>query len=152
MKIAALIARILMGLAFLVFGLNGFLHFIPSGPMPTGTAGQFAGALIASRYFLVISGLQILGGVLLLVNRYVPLALVILGPVIVNIFFFHLLMDPSGLPRAIAVVVLWGIVAGRHWQSFSGIFAQRAPEASWNAGHGASSRGDFRSTAAPGVR
>lgn len=152
MKIAALIARILMGLAFLVFGLNGFLHFIPSGPMPTGTAGQFVGALIASRYFLVISGLQILGGALLLINRYVPLALVILGPVIVNIFFFHLLMDPSGLPRAIAVVALWGIVAAGRWQYFSGIFTQRTPEVYWSAGHGASSRGDFRSTATPGAR
>jgi putative oxidoreductase len=152
MKIVALIARILMGLAFLVFGLNGFLHFIPSGPMPTGTAGQFVGALIVSRYFLVISGFQILGGALLLLNRYVPLALVILGPVIVNIFFFHLLMDPSGLPRAIAVVVLWGIVAGRHWQSFAGIFAQRASESSWSAGQGASSHGDFSATAARGAR
>jgi putative oxidoreductase len=152
MKIVALVARILMGLAFLVVGLNGFLHFIPSGPMPTGTAGQFVGALIASHYFMVVAGLQILGGALLLVNRYVPLALVILGPVIVNIFFFHLLMDPSGLPRAIAVVVLWGIVAGRNWQYFSGIFTQRTSEASWSAGHGASSHGDFRSTATPGAR
>jgi len=126
MKIAALIARILMGLAFLVFGLNGFLHFIP-GAMPAGTAGQFMGALVESRYFMVIAALQILGGALLLVNRYVPLALVILGPVIVNIFFFHLLMAPSGLPQAIVVVILWGIVAARHWQYLSGILTQRTP-------------------------
>jgi putative oxidoreductase len=152
MKIVVLIARILMGLVFLVFGLNGFLHFIPSGPMPTGAAGEFAGALIASHYFLVIAGLQILGGVLLLVNRYVPLALVILGPVLFNIFFFHLLMAPSGLPLAIGVVVLWGIVAGRHWQSFSGIFAQRAPETNWNTAQGASSQRDFSATAARGAR
>jgi uncharacterized membrane protein YphA (DoxX/SURF4 family) len=125
MKIAALIARYLLGLVFLVFGLNGFLHFIPAQPLPPGTAGQFAGALMASHYFLVVSAVQVAGGVLLLVNRYVPLALVLLGPVIVNIFFFHLLMARGGLPLAIVVVILWGILFLRHRQSFSGIFVQR---------------------------
>jgi len=125
MKIATLIARYLLGLVFLVFGLNGFLHFIPAQPLPPGPAGQFAGALLASHYFLVVSALQVAGGVLLLVNRYVPLALVLLGPVIANIFFFHLLMDKSGLPRAIVVVILWGILFLRHRQYFSGIFVQR---------------------------
>jgi uncharacterized membrane protein YphA (DoxX/SURF4 family) len=125
MKIAALIARYLLGLAFLVFGLNGFLHFIPAQPLPPGPAGQFAGALITSHYFLVVSAFQLAGGALLLVNRYVPLALVLLGPVIVNIFFFHLLMDRSGLPLAIVVVILWGILFLRHRQYFSGIFVQR---------------------------
>jgi len=125
MKIAALIARILLGLIFVVFGLNGFLNFIPMGPMPTGTAGQFLGALAQSHYFQVVAVFQIAGGVLLLINRYVPLALLILGPVIVNIILFHLLMAPSGLPLAILVVILWVIVFVRHRESFSGIFVQR---------------------------
>jgi uncharacterized membrane protein YphA (DoxX/SURF4 family) len=125
MKIAALIARILLGLVFVVFGANGFLNFIPMGTMPTGTAGQFLAALFQSHYVLVVSAIQLAGGVLLLVNRYVPLALVLLGPVIVNIFLYHLLMDRSGLVLAIVVVILWGIVAFRHRQNFSGIFAQR---------------------------
>jgi len=125
MKIAALIARFLLGLVFFVFGLNGFLHFIPMQPLPAGTTGQFVGALLASHYFLVVSAFQLAGGVLLLVNRYVPLAVVLLGPVIVNILFFHLLMDRRGLPLAIVVVILWGILFLRHRQSFSGIFAQR---------------------------
>ena len=125
MKIAALIARILLGLVFVVFGANGFLNFIPMGTMPTGTAGQFLAALFQSHYVLVVSAIQLAGGVLLLVNRYVPLALVLLGPVIVNIFLYHLLMDRSGLVIAIVVVILWGIVAFRHRQNFSGIFAQR---------------------------
>jgi putative oxidoreductase len=127
MKIAALIARYLLGLVFLVFGLNGFLHFIPAQPLPPGPAGQFAGALIASHYFIVVAAVQLAGGALLLVNRYVPLALVLLGPVIVNILFFHLLMDRSGLPLAIVVVILWGILFLRHRQYFSGIFVQRTP-------------------------
>jgi putative oxidoreductase len=125
MKIAALIARILLGLVFLVFGLNGFLNFIP-GALPSGAAGQFVSSLAQSHYDLVVSALQVAGGVLLLLNRYVPLALVLLGPVIVNIVLFHLLMYPSGLPLAIPVVILWGIVFFRHRQYFSSIFVQRA--------------------------
>ncbi len=127
MKIIALIARILLGLVFFVFGLNGFLHFIPMiGPMPTGPAGQFLGALVQSHYVYVVSALQVAGGVLLLVNRYVPLGLVLLGPVIVNIFLFHLLMERTGLPLAIVVVILWGIVAFRNRQYLSGIFVGRS--------------------------
>jgi putative oxidoreductase len=124
MKIASLIARLLLGLIFLVFGLNGFLHFIPMPP-PTGVALQFFMAMIATHYWVVIFGVQVIGGVLLLVNRYVPLALVLLGPVIVNIFFFHMFMAPAGLPLAIVVVVLWVILAVRNKQYFSSIFVQR---------------------------
>jgi putative oxidoreductase len=127
MKIAALISRILLGLIFVVFGLNGFLYFLPMGPMPSGLAGQFIGALVQSHVQLVVAGLQVLGGALLLVNRYVPLALVILGPVIVTIFLFHAFMAPSGLPLAIVVIILWGIVFYRNRQFFTGIFAQRTP-------------------------
>jgi putative oxidoreductase len=125
MKIASLVARILLGLIFLIFGLNGFLHFIPMPP-PTGVAGQFFASIFASHYWVVIFGVQILGGLLLLLRRFVPLALVILGPVIVNIFFFHALMAPAGLPLAIVVVVLWAIVATRNKQHLAGIFVQRA--------------------------
>jgi putative oxidoreductase len=125
MKITALIARLLLGLVFLVFGANGFLKFM-SGPLPSGLARQFLSVLVQSHYDLVVSTVQVAGGTLLLANRYVPLALVLLGPVIVNIFFFHLLMDLSGLPYAIVVIILWGAVALRHRQHFSGIFVQRA--------------------------
>jgi putative oxidoreductase len=125
MKIAALIARILLGLVFVVFGLNGFLHFM-IGPLPSGLAGQFLGALMQSHFDLVLSTVELAGGALLLANRYVPLALVLLGPVIVNIFFYHLLMDRSGLIIAIVVIILWGLVYLRHRQYFSGLFVQRA--------------------------
>jgi putative oxidoreductase len=125
MKTAATISRLLLGLIFVVFGLNGFLHFIPMPP-PTGVAGQFFDAIFASRYWVVIFGVQLIGGLLLLLNRFVPLALVLLGPVIVNIFFFHALMAPAGLPLAIVVVILWTIVALRNKQFFTGLFAQHA--------------------------
>jgi uncharacterized membrane protein YphA (DoxX/SURF4 family) len=124
MKIASLIARLLMGLIFFVFGLNGFLNFIPAPP-PTGLAGQFAGLLFTSHLYIVIFAVQTIGGLLLLVNRFVPLALIMLGPVIVNIFFFHLFMAPSGLPLAIVVVALWVIVAMRNKQHLAGIFTHR---------------------------
>ena len=77
MKTTTVIARFLLGITFLVFGLNGFLHFIPSSP-PSGTAGQFVGALFVSHYLVPIFLLQIISAVLLLVNRYVPLALTLL--------------------------------------------------------------------------
>src|SRR6202140_4976407 len=125
MKITSVIARVLLGLIFLVFGLNGFLHFIPMPP-PAGIAGQFFGSIFASHYWVVIFGVQILGGLLLLASRFVPLALVILGPVVVNIFFFHALMAPAGLPLAIVAVVLWAIVAIRNKRHLAGIFVQRS--------------------------
>ncbi len=126
MKIAALIARILLGLMFFVFGLNGFLNFIPPPKnLPAGLAGQFSAVLMQSHFFLFVSALQVAGGALLLVNRYVPLALTLLGPVIVNIVLFHLLMERTGLLMAIVVLALWGILLFRHRQSFAGIFVQR---------------------------
>ena len=126
MRIAALIARLLLGLIFVVFGLNAFLQFMPMGPMPTGLAGQFIGALVQSHYMWVVAVLQIIGGVLLLVNRYVPLGLVLLGPVIVNILLYHLLLNPVGMGMAVLVTALWLIVFYWYRGAFSGIFAQRA--------------------------
>src|SRR5229473_6401925 len=125
MKIIVLIARVLLGLVFLVFGLNGFLNFLSLGPMPGGLAGQFMGALFVSHYYWVIAALQVVGGVLLLVNRFVPLALVLLGPVIVNILLYHLFLNPAGMPLAIVVAILWLIVFYARRQYFSGIFVPR---------------------------
>ena len=126
MKILTLVARLLLGLVFVVFGLNAFLQFMPMGPMPTGLAGQFIGALAQSHYLWVVAALQIFGGVLLLINRYVPLGLVVLGPIIVNILLYHLLLNFSGMVVAVVVTVLWFIVFYAYRQYFSGIFAQAA--------------------------
>src|SRR2546428_11710611 len=97
MKTASVIARYLAGVIFLVMGLNGFLHFIPFPP-PPGVAGQFMGALYVSHYLWVIFAFQVVAGVLLLVNRYVPLAVAVLGAGIFNILSFHAFMAPCGLP------------------------------------------------------
>jgi putative oxidoreductase len=124
MKIITHISRFLLGLIFLVFGLNGFLHFIPM-PLPSGGAGQFLGAIFISKYLLVVSGLQVISGALLLINRYVPLALTILGPIIVNIILFHGLMNPAGIGLAVFVTIFWGVVFVSVRPAFAGIFQAR---------------------------
>jgi putative oxidoreductase len=124
MRTASVIARYLAGLIFLVMGLNGFLHFIPLPP-PTGIAGQFMGALYVSHYLWLIFVFQVIAGVLLLVNRYVPLAVAILAPVIVNILTFHALMAPSGLPLALFVALLWAVIFVDVRPAFSGLFQSR---------------------------
>jgi putative oxidoreductase len=122
MKITALIVRILLGLIFTVFGANGLHPFLPMPPPPGGLAGQYIGALFQSHYTIVIFAVQLIGGILLLVNRYVPLALTILGPVLVNILCFHSLMAPSGLPTALFTTLLWFILFYVYRRSFAGIF------------------------------
>jgi putative oxidoreductase len=124
MKTASAVARYLAGVIFLVFGLNGFLHFIPLPP-PSGVAGQFMGALYVSHYLTLIFGLQVIGGALLLANRFVPLALAILAPVIVNILSFHALMAPSGLPLALIVAVLWALIFVDVRQAFAALAQPR---------------------------
>jgi uncharacterized membrane protein YphA (DoxX/SURF4 family) len=126
MKILVLISRLLLGLVFFVFGLNGFLQFIPVKEMPTGLALQFITALMQSHYVLVVSVTQLIGGVLLLVNRYIPLSLALLGPVIVNILCYHIFLWSQGLPIAAVVAILWFILFFYYRQYFSGLFVQKA--------------------------
>ncbi|HEY2665056.1 MAG TPA: hypothetical protein VGI47_11995 [Candidatus Binataceae bacterium] len=127
MKITTLVARILLGLVFTVFGLNGFLHFIPNGPMPQ-PAIDFFGALLATGYMIRIIFLaQLIGGVLLLTGVAVPLGLVLLAPIILNIFFFHLFLAPGGLPVAFAVIALEVFLAWRYQNSFAPLFSSSVP-------------------------
>jgi putative oxidoreductase len=125
MKIVVIIARILLGAVFLFFGLNAFLHFLPA-QLPPGLAGQFAGAMFQSHYMHFVSAIQVISGALLLVNRYVPFALAILGPVIVNILLFHFLLLPIGWQPGVLCAILWIILFIHYRQYFSGIFVQRA--------------------------
>ena len=128
MKTTSLICRYLLGVVFLVFGLNGFLHFIPQPPPPPGLALDYLTVMGVSHAMVLPFLLQIVGGVLLLANRYVPLALVLLGPVIVNILMFHVLMAPAGLPPGSVATVLWLVVFIRHRAAFTGVFTARPPE------------------------
>ena len=124
MKTASTIARYLLGVIFLVFGLNGSFHFIPQPP-PTGLALQFFIAVSASHFMAAVFAVQLIGGVLLLLNRYVPLALVLLSAVIFNIVVFHVTMAPSGLPLALFVTVLWVLVAAGVHTAFHGLLQKQ---------------------------
>ena len=126
MKIVVVIARLLLGLVFVVFGSNIFLHFIPIPEMPPGPMRDFNTVMGATHYIHMVGFFQVLGGVLLLVNRYVPLALTILAAIIVNILTTHLLVMHGGLfPVPILVVLLWLLVFWRVRGSFAGIFEAR---------------------------
>jgi uncharacterized membrane protein YphA (DoxX/SURF4 family) len=104
--IATLVARVLLGLIFFVFGLNGFLHFIPAPP-PGPEALAFVGALAATGYmFPLIKAIEVIAGVLLLSNRAVPFALVLLAPIVVNIAAFHIVLEPGyGMVATLGVLM-----------------------------------------------
>jgi putative oxidoreductase len=125
MKIAAMICRILLGLVFVVFGANGLHPFLPMPPPMPGPAGQFVGAISVSHYAIVPFLCQLIGGLLLLANLYVPLGLAILGPVLVNILCFHTFMEPKGLPIAIVVAILWFFLFYVYRKSFAGLFEKK---------------------------
>ena len=94
-SLAPTAARIFLGLIFFVFGLNGFLQFMPQPPQPEA-AGAFIGALAATGYmFPLIKGTEVVAGLLLLSGRFVPLALTLLAPIIVNIALFHTVLAPN---------------------------------------------------------
>jgi putative oxidoreductase len=114
MKIAGLVARILLGLLFTFFGANGFFHFLHMAP-PTGGA----------HLFPVIFGIQLVCGLLLLSGFFVPLALVLIGPVIANILLFHLALEPAGIGPGLFAFLLWLIVFFSLREYFAGIFRAR---------------------------
>jgi putative oxidoreductase len=125
MRFLAFLTRLALGLGFVVFGLNGFLKFIPMPP-PSGAAGSFMGAMASTHYLQAVCALEIVGGVLLLMNR-VPLGLTLLGPVVVNIVLFHALMDRKALPAAavfggLSLFLLW-----RNKDAFPAIFPKSEP-------------------------
>jgi len=122
MKILYLIARILLGLLFLIFGSNGFLNFIPQPPMPDTPGTRFAMLLMTTHYMYFVCAIMVVSGLLFLIGRYVPLALVLIGPVIVNILLFHLLMAPATIGAGALAAVLWFIVFFHVRSAFSGIF------------------------------
>jgi putative oxidoreductase len=121
-KTATVIARILLGLMFVIFGLNFFLNFIPMPPPPPGLAGDYFKVFAASGYMYVVGAMQLLSGLLLLIGRFVPFALTILAAMIFNIWTFHILMNPQGLfPMAIVVMALELFLIWSYRDRFAGI-------------------------------
>lgn len=126
------IARVLLGLIFFVFGLNGFLNFIPPPPpesMPPKLVA-FSQAMMDSGYLMsLVKGTEVVVGLLLLLNRFVPLALVVLAPVVVNIVAVHLVLAPSGLVMALVVLGLQLYLAWVHRAAFRPLLTARSPAA-----------------------
>lgn len=124
MKIAVVIARILLALVFLVFGLNNLHPFLPVTSIP-GDAGVFS-ALLYTHGWLVFHGvLYLVAAALLLVGRYVPVGLVILGPFLVNILVFHITLNPSGIGPGLVCTVLELFLIWAYWPAFQGIFTSK---------------------------
>jgi len=121
MNILTVIIRVLLGLMLVVFGSNAFLHFIPMPPLPPTTAGNFISALMVSHYIDAVALFEIVGGALLVVGRFVPLGLTLLGPVIVNIVLFHIFLDRSGLGMAAIVSALSLFLLWRYRAAFAGL-------------------------------
>jgi len=117
---SAVATRILLGTIFFVFGLNGFLQFLPQPPMPEA-AGVFVGGLASSGYFFpLLKGTEVLAAIALLSNRWVPLALTVLAPITINILLFHLVLAPAlGLPLVIIASQLY--LAWTYRESFAGV-------------------------------
>jgi len=129
MRIASTIARFLMGLVFAASGLSGFF-LIAHGPPPMpGLAGEFQKVFFESRWVLFVDGVELIAGVLLLANRFVPLALVALAAVLANIVVFHITMMPSGIFPALVLIVCWILVAQRHRAALLPLLKPRPPAA-----------------------
>ena len=123
---SVLAARFVLGMIFVVFGLNGFLQFLPMPPLPEA-AGQFMGALAASGYmFPMIKSIEIVAGAMILAGVQLPLALLLLAPIVVNIFAFHwFLTGPSSVGMAVVIVLLMAFLAKQHWSNFGPIFKKQ---------------------------
>jgi uncharacterized membrane protein YphA (DoxX/SURF4 family) len=120
-------ARLFLGLVFTVFGLNFFLHFLPTPPAPP-RAASFAGALFASGYFFpLLKTTEVAAGLLLLGNRFVTLALAVLAPIVINIAGFHLFLAPSGMALPLAVLAAELYLAWTYRAAFAPMLQARAP-------------------------
>ena len=125
MKTTSTVARYLLGLMFTVFGLNGFLNFIHQPPPANPLATQFFVAVSASHFAAFFFAVQVLGGLLLLSGRFVPLALTLLAAVLYNILAFHLTMAPATIAPGLVASVLWILVFLQYRESFTGIFTAK---------------------------
>src|SRR5271155_3757972 len=125
MKIASVIARYLLGLIFIVFGLNGFLNFIHQPPPANPLALQFLIAVSTSHFAAFFFAMQVIGGLLLLSGFFVPLALTVLAAELYNILAFHLTLAPASIAPALVASVLWVLVFLQYRKSFSGVLAAR---------------------------
>lgn len=127
MKTKALLgARVLFGLAFLVFGLNGFLNFMPNPPM-TPEAGALLGAFAKTGYFFpLVKLVEIIAGALILFGLFTPFALALIFPILIGITSIHLFLNPAGLPIMIFFHLLHSFLVHGHWANFKSVMVMKA--------------------------
>lgn len=118
MKTAATVARYLLGVGCVVLGANAFFEFLPAPENLPEQGGRFLGLLSESGYFVAVALLKIAGGLMLLLGRFVPLGLTLLGPILVNILLYHLAFDPAGIGGGLVFTLLWFVVFWRHKGKF----------------------------------
>ena len=126
MKILVIVARVLLGLMFFVFGLNAFLQFIPVPPM-TGPRAEFIAVIMRTHFVYLVGAVQVISGALFLAGRYLPLAIALSGPVILNILAFHLTMDLQGFPPGIVATLCWLALFWAYRDSFAPLWVAKAP-------------------------
>ena len=124
MKTLTIVLRSLLGLAYFVFGLNGFLNFIPIPPM-VGDEKLFHDALVMSNLFFVVKAMEVVLGALMLTNTYVAFASVLLAPITFNIFWFHANLGPEGLPLSLILVAIQVYLFYVHRDKFKGLLEVR---------------------------
>src|ERR1700733_3478651 len=129
------VARVLLGLAFVVFSLNYFVPFLPAPEPPPPEAGAFLAAFIGSHFLTLVKAIELVCGLLLLANRFVPLALTLLAPILVGITAFHILLEPSGLPIPVVLVALELVLAWAYRNTFAPMLRVRNQAARLTRGH-----------------
>lgn len=117
------IARILLGIIFVVFGLNGFFNFIPVPELH-----PFMQMMVDSGFLYVVKALEVVGGLMLLINIRIPAALVILGPIVINILMYHAFLDPRNWPISIVNLVLYIIILVAYRSAFRNIVQDHSPQ------------------------
>lgn len=124
MKHAPTIARVILGLIFFVFGLNGFLGFLPQPPLPEGAMKYMMGLMAAPYFFPLLKGTEVVVGLMLLANRYVSLALILLAPIALQIFLFHAVLAPEGTPMTVAILILGIYLAYTRRESYKSVLSK----------------------------
>jgi len=123
-KIVIVIVRVLLGLPFLIFGANAIHPFMPMPPM-TGDSGTLLTIMMHHGWFVFIGALYAIAGILLLLGRYVPVALVLLGPILVVILLFHVTLSPNELAFPVVLTLFEVFLIYAYWPAFRGIFAAK---------------------------
>lgn len=124
MQKGVLVARLFLGLIFTVFGLNGFLQFLPAPPL-SAEAMAFFGALMSSKLIVVVKAIEVVGGLALLSGFYVPAALIVLAPITFNIFWFHLILAPSGMVLQILMLILNAFLIYGYKHKYGSLFSAK---------------------------